>query len=181
MPAYVALLRGINLGNRRIKMEDLRAAFESWGYRNVDTLLASGNVVFTADETDPTTIKAVVEDGIRSSFGFESSALIRTAPQIAALVAADPANGIEATKDTKLHVTFLETPMGDEVELPYKSSHPDFEVRKIDSLHLFDIVNLGPRTGTLNLMDFLVKTFGDAQTTRTWNTVLKIQAKLEDL
>lgn len=178
MPEYVAFLRGINLGNRRIKMAELRAAFESWGFANVQTLLASGNVVFEAEEVDPAALKAAVEAGIRSSFGFDAAAVIRTAAQIAALVAADPAKNVAVTKDTKLHVTFLDTPLGDEVEWPYRSTAPDFEVRKIDPLHLFNIVTLGPKTGTLNLMDFLEKTFGETHTTRTWNTILKVQAAM---
>jgi uncharacterized protein (DUF1697 family) len=180
VPKYTALLRGVNLGGRRLKMDELRRAFADWGFGNPATILASGNVVFESDETDPAAVKAAVESGMQSSFGFASTALIRTAPQIAALVAADPAKGLKVTKDTKLHVTFLEEPLGAGIKLPYKSSEPDFEVRAIDPLHLFDIVTLGPKTGTVDLMDFLGKTFGDSATTRTWNTVLKIHAQLQD-
>jgi len=44
---YVALLAGINVGGRTIKMADLKALFESLGFTEVKTLLASGNVLFT--------------------------------------------------------------------------------------------------------------------------------------
>ena len=180
MSTYVALLRGINLGKRRLKMDELRRAFADWGFANPATLLASGNVVFDAQESDPEAVRAAVESGMQSSFGFKAPTVIRTASQIDALVAADPTQGVEVSKDTKLHVTFLDDPLKVEIVLPFESTEPDFKVRKIDDLHLFNIVVLGPSTGSVDLMSWLDKNFGDGATTRTWNTVLKIHAKLED-
>lgn len=52
MARVAAFLRGINLGNRRLKMDELRAVFEELGYSGVDTFLASGNVVFEAPEEE---------------------------------------------------------------------------------------------------------------------------------
>jgi uncharacterized protein (DUF1697 family) len=44
MPRYVALFRGINVGKaKRIAMADLRRLLEKLGYRDVKTLLNSGN------------------------------------------------------------------------------------------------------------------------------------------
>ena len=48
MPHYVAFLRGINLGKRRVKMNHLRDLFTAMGHENVSTYIASGNVVFTS-------------------------------------------------------------------------------------------------------------------------------------
>ena len=49
MPRYVALFRGINVGKaKRIAMADLRALLGKLGYTDVQTLLNSGNAVFTA-------------------------------------------------------------------------------------------------------------------------------------
>ncbi len=50
MERYVAFLRGMNLGNRRIKNEELRAEFEAMGFEEVATFRASGNVIFAAPE-----------------------------------------------------------------------------------------------------------------------------------
>src|SRR4029077_19756102 len=51
---YVAFLRGINVGgNRVLKMDDLRKAFESLGFKDVKTVLASGNVMFDAPRSTP--------------------------------------------------------------------------------------------------------------------------------
>ncbi len=48
MPTYVALVRGINVGRaKRVAMTDLRALFTNLGYGDVQTVLRSGNVVFS--------------------------------------------------------------------------------------------------------------------------------------
>ena len=46
MDRYVAFLRGMNLGSRRIKNDELRAEFEQLGFEDVATFRASGNVIF---------------------------------------------------------------------------------------------------------------------------------------
>ena len=178
MARYVALLRGINLGGRRLKMDELRAAFAALGFAEAQTLLASGNVIFTADTDNDAQLKGQIESGLEAEFGFPVPTILRSQSQIETLVEADPATGIPAHKDTKLHVSFLNAPLPAEIKLPHISADPDFEVHRIDELHLFDIVRLGPSTGSVDLMDWLATNFGVGATTRTWNTVLKIQTKL---
>ena len=49
---YLALLRGINVGGKnKVPMAELRASFEELGYQNVQTYIASGNVIFTSDKS----------------------------------------------------------------------------------------------------------------------------------
>src|SRR5678815_3231322 len=48
MPKFVAFLRAINVGNHTVKMDDLRRLFEQMGFANVETFIASGNVIFDA-------------------------------------------------------------------------------------------------------------------------------------
>ena len=55
MARYVALFGSINVGGNRLTMADLRAAFEAEGFRNVETVVASGNVLFDHDAR-PTTV-----------------------------------------------------------------------------------------------------------------------------
>ena len=91
---YIALLRGINIGpHKRIKMADLRQAFKSWGYSNIRTLLATGNVLFAATETNVETLQQNIEANIAETFGFDVPVIIRTLAQIQALAMADPFAG----------------------------------------------------------------------------------------
>jgi uncharacterized protein (DUF1697 family) len=87
----VALLRGINVGRaKRVAMADLRSLFESLGYRDVRTLLNSGNVVFTVppgaeEEPGPRLEKAILEN-----LGVSSRMTVLTASELAAILAGNP-------------------------------------------------------------------------------------------
>lgn len=64
MGRYVAFLRGMNLGGRRIKNEELRLRFEELGFVDVATFRASGNVIFSADRAKPEAVVARLEEGL---------------------------------------------------------------------------------------------------------------------
>ena len=72
---WVALLRGVNIGNVRIRMADLADALTDAGFEAVRTVLASGNVVLTADG-DAGSIAARVSDVIRDRFGYDITVIV---------------------------------------------------------------------------------------------------------
>ena len=60
---YVAFLRGINVGGKRlIKMEDLRRVVESIGLKNVRTFIASGNLLFETSQTNRDALARKIEE-----------------------------------------------------------------------------------------------------------------------
>jgi uncharacterized protein (DUF1697 family) len=63
MERYVAFLRGMNLGGRRIKNDELRREFEALGFADIACFRASGNVVFGADEGDEGALTSRIEAG----------------------------------------------------------------------------------------------------------------------
>lgn len=71
MNKYIAFLRGINVGNIRIKMLDLKLAFEQLGFTDVKTILQTGNVVFMADE-DASSIKSMLEKALTATFHYDA-------------------------------------------------------------------------------------------------------------
>ena len=72
MARYVALLRGINVGGITIRMADLKDVFTGLGYGDVRTVLASGNVLFDSESTDPAALKAEIEAALGPRFGYEA-------------------------------------------------------------------------------------------------------------
>ncbi|MDE3164376.1 MAG: DUF1697 domain-containing protein, partial [Acidobacteriota bacterium] len=67
----ISLLRGVNMGpHHRVRMEALRAVYESLGLRDVRTVLASGNVLFRAVARERAGIGKRIEDAIEREFGF---------------------------------------------------------------------------------------------------------------
>jgi uncharacterized protein (DUF1697 family) len=89
MTRFVCLLRGVNVNGVTVKSADLRAALEGLDYADVRTVLASGNVVFSADLTVPA-VKAAVEAQLRAVFGYDAWVVLFTAEQVRAIVADFP-------------------------------------------------------------------------------------------
>jgi uncharacterized protein (DUF1697 family) len=70
MPIYVAMLRGINVSGKMVKMERLRGSFETLGFDEVRTYVQSGNAVFHAEEKSPDKLAKKIENRIARDFGF---------------------------------------------------------------------------------------------------------------
>jgi uncharacterized protein (DUF1697 family) len=75
MKKQIAFLRGINVGNIRIKMSDLKLAFEKLGFQQVKTYLQTGNVVFESDKTLEET-KPILEKALSETFNYQAYVLL---------------------------------------------------------------------------------------------------------
>jgi len=108
MPRYVAFLRGINLGKRRIKMDRLRALFEELGFENVETFIASGNVFFESKVRDDLKLALQIERHLAKSLGYEADTFVRTIDEISAIVAFRPFSKTDLENPANtIHVGFL--------------------------------------------------------------------------
>ena len=88
---YLALLRGINVGGKNlVKMADLRAAFESMGFADVATYIASGNVLFRAPRQRREELAARIEAELAGRFGVELKVVLLTEAQLKAVVEGAP-------------------------------------------------------------------------------------------
>ena len=112
MPIYVAMLRGINVGpHKRIKMDRLRESFEKLGFKQVQTYIQSGNVVFKASKSSADALCMKIENKLLADFGFPVTVILRTQEELAEAVAKSPFVNERGIDLTRLHVTFLsETP-----------------------------------------------------------------------
>jgi uncharacterized protein (DUF1697 family) len=90
MNRYVAFLRGMNLGERRITNDDLRSHFEALKCKEVATFRASGNVIFAADGEPPSKLTARLEDGLAEALGYEVPVFLRSAKELLAIAAHEP-------------------------------------------------------------------------------------------
>lgn len=109
MERYVAFLRGMNLGNRRIKNPELQAEFEQLGFAEIATFRASGNVVFAVARREARAkLTARIEAGLLDGLGYDVPVYLRSAAEVSAIAAAEPfpAKDLAASKG-KLQVTML--------------------------------------------------------------------------
>lgn len=77
MTRFVAFLRGINLGKRRVENDELRGHFEAMGLEGVATFLASGNVVFDDPGEDRDGLERRIESHLGETLGFPVATLVR--------------------------------------------------------------------------------------------------------
>lgn len=108
-PDHAAFLRGINLGNRRPKMAELRDHFEAMGFDDVATFLASGNVLFHHDGSDRAALEAEIESNLEAALGYDVATFVRPLPELATLVERDVVTGATEEGFTP-HVVFLRQP-----------------------------------------------------------------------
>lgn len=173
MPAYIALLRGINLGGkRRVAMADLRAWLAELDYTDSRTMLQSGNAVFHTSKR-AATVESELEALLAERTGFTVDCVIRTVDELRAVVDADPLGSV-ADNGSRYHVSFLRT----------APKQPDFAPDAFAP----ELFHLGEREiyfwtpdGVMHskmLAAFPTKK-GEVATMRNWNTVTKLLALAE--
>ena len=89
MTSYVALLRGVNLGKRQLRMDDLRRIAADLGLERPRTYIASGNLLFASDNSEKA-LKAELEAALQKHMGARVGVMIRTAKEMAAVASANP-------------------------------------------------------------------------------------------
>ncbi|HEX5929319.1 MAG TPA: DUF1697 domain-containing protein [Solirubrobacterales bacterium] len=108
MERYVAFLRGMNLGRRRIKNEELRAEFEALGFEDVATFRASGNVIFSAARGSESALGKKIEAGLDDALGYEVPVFLRSCAEVVGIAAQKPFEPeLVAASKGKLQVLFL--------------------------------------------------------------------------
>ena len=108
MAAYIAMLRGVNVsGHNTIKMDVLRGLCQGLGFRNVETYVQSGNIVFQTATENPAALSKRIGETILESFGFDTAVIIRRSEEMRNVIAKNPFLKEKSIDSSKLHVTFL--------------------------------------------------------------------------
>jgi uncharacterized protein (DUF1697 family) len=174
MPRYVALFRGINVGKaKRIAMADLRDLLGTLGYRNVATLLNSGNAVFTARAATSEKHARRIREAVSDALGVDAHVIVKTAAEIDSIVSANTLARV-CTDDSRLLIALVQD------DLALKS------VKKLmeedwgnERLHVGrQAAYLWCADGILEsgVLEDLLRTSKGIGTTRNWATLKKIQA-----
>ena len=170
----MALLRGINVGRaKRVAMAELRALVEDLGYKDVRTLLNSGNVVFTVPGSHRGSPATRIEKTIPERFGLSARVTVLTAAEVASAVRDNPLSDV-ADNLSRLQVMVLADPEARTRLQPLLKQrwHPEVLALGQRVAHLWC-----PR-GVLDspLMVAASRAVGDAGTARNTATMTKLQA-----
>lgn len=178
MTRYVALLRGIAPADPRMRNVRLREVCEALGLRDVGTVVSSGNLILDTDGTDAVALEAELEAAWPQRLGFESTSIVRTYEQLAALREMAPFGDREHGKETYLLVTLLKDRIDRSFTTPTAPLGPGFELVAATDGELFSVSDTTARR-TPDAMAWLEREFGTAITSRTWRTISRILDRCE--
>lgn len=173
MPAYVVLLRAVNVGGtKKLQMADFRKMLEGLGYKRVETYIQSGNAVFDAAAPPAKAAKAIAA-ALEKLTGGPVGVLLRTHEELGKVIAGNP-YAREATADgARVHAVFLsgipeEAAIAGLEKIPARS---DRYHHAGDTLYLHLPDGAGESKFSAKTLDRIL---GVKVTARNWNTVVKL-------
>jgi len=132
MPKYVAFLRAINVGGHTVKMDHLRSLFEALEFSNVETFIASGNVIFDSSSKAAKALEKKIEAHLQKALGYNVATFIRSTSELAEVARYKPFSDAELTAEGNiLYIGFLEDSPGPEATqklLSFKTKVDEFHV-----------------------------------------------------
>jgi uncharacterized protein (DUF1697 family) len=177
----ISMLRGVNLArHHRIRMDALRALYESLGFDGVQTYIQSGNVIFRTGTRDLTRLARRIETAFEQAFGFHSDVILRTTAEMREVIAGNPFASQPGLEPAKLVVTFLATEPPDGAQQKIEAIPTSPEELRLRGRELYIYFPNGMGRSKLPLTQ-IGKALGSPGTARNWNTVLKLLALAEKL
>ena len=108
MKTFISLVRGINVGGRNaIKMSALREMYQQLGFSNVQSLIQSGNVVFSTEISDGQTLSSLISMEILNTFGFKVPVLVLEQKELIIILEDNPYLTDSSKNPDFIHLTFL--------------------------------------------------------------------------
>ena len=171
MKTHIALLRGINVGgHKKVLMAELRELLSNSGFKNVQTYIQTGNVVFQTGIKDISALENNIQKSIMNHFGFEVFVLVKTRQDLNRIFNACP---FSEEKKLKSYFTILHNRPNDElVKIASEKVYEGEEYQIInDCIYYFCEKGYGQAKFNMSLFERKLKT---ASTSRNYNTIVKL-------
>ncbi|RVU03594.1 DUF1697 domain-containing protein [Novosphingobium umbonatum] len=179
MARYIAFFSSINVGSNRLTMADLRYAFEREEFENVETVVASGNVLFDYDDRPSDGLEELLGHMMADRFDMDSFAAVRNAAEVRQAIEGNP---FSATgEENQVHTHFLSQQPApdrfDDLFAAYAGRGPERLAAGPRSLYV-DYVN---GVGASRLTGpFIERRLGCRGTARNMRSLRRILEKMED-
>jgi uncharacterized protein (DUF1697 family) len=171
-----AFLRAINVGGHTVTMERLRELFEQLGLQNVETFIASGNVVFDRGSQDEQAQRKRIEKHLHQSVGYEVVAFLRTERELGALVKGCPFAEAEVAAAQALNVALLQAPLTREAETRLQALGTELDAFRASGREVWWLCQAKQSESTFSNAVF-EKALGLKATFRGFNTLRRLAAK----
>jgi uncharacterized protein (DUF1697 family) len=176
MPRYIAFLRAINVGGHTVKMDALRQHFESLGFSNVETFIASGNVIFETNEKNAGSLEKIIESRLKESLGFEVATFLRTDGELAGIADYQPFRKPDLEAAAALNIAFLKGALADASVKKLMSLESDIDDFHVHGREVYWLCRMKQSESTFSNA-VLEKSLSIKTTLRGVNTIQKITAK----
>ena len=181
MAVIISMLRGVNVGgHNKIKMDALRALYESLGLRDVQSYVQSGNVIFRTKERDLTALTKRIQNGIERRFGFRPDLILRTCSELRDVIRRNPFAKRRGIEPNKFLVTFLAGDPGAEARENARKIKTEPEELGIDGREAYIYFPNGMARPKMS-WPAIERALGTSGTGRNWNTVNKLLEIAENL
>jgi len=178
MITYIAFLRGMNLGKRNIKMDELRRLFSELEFENVRTYIASGNVIFDAKEKDEARLTTKIEKHLKDSLGYDVRVMLRSRAELEAVLKNNPFKNPPAGTNT--YISFYDQAPGKAAMKKFLDErNSETEIFKFKGRELYMMFHGGFSDSEFFKKPNSEKQLGVTVTNRNLNTPVKILAMLE--
>lgn len=177
MPRYVALLRAINVGGHVVKMERLRAVFAGLGFSEVETFIASGNVIFSSPERDAAALERRCEAALAKALGYEVDTFIRTPEELAAIATHRPFASEPDAGGGAVYVTFVERPLAAAARKQIAALASPLDQFACKGREVYWCRRGNLLDSTVSAAD-MGKALGGSATVRNRNTIVRMVARL---
>jgi uncharacterized protein (DUF1697 family) len=176
MTTHIALLRGINVGgHKQVAMADLRALVARSGFSDVQSLLQTGNLLFSSQGKSPAQLERMLRDTFAAKLDLECEVFVRTAAEWRQIVAHNPFPEHAKSDPARLMMICLKEAPGAASMKALQAAIVGREQVRANGRHAYAIYPDGMGTSKLSLA-VIEKTLGTRGTARNWNTVLKVAA-----
>lgn len=178
MPRYIAFLRAINVGRgRSLKMQSLRQSFESLGFSNIETFIASGNVIFEASSKSVKSLQRTIARVLQEKLGYKVAVFIRTEAELASIANYRPFPQAKIESAAEFNILLL----ADRLDRPSRQNVMELQTNtnefRIREREIYWLRQKMPGKSSFSTVPFQ-KALGKQFTIRSANTVKKLPLKL---
>lgn len=177
MAKFIAFLRAINVGGHVVKMDQLGELFAAMSFANVETFIASGNVIFEAKSKDTNALERRIEKHLHKALGYQVATFVRTLAELDQIANHKPFAESEMTRPgNTLYVGFIADNLAKAVSQRVEALATDVDELKVTGREVYWLLHTNFSDSKLS-GSIVERTLGTKATFRNINTVRRILKK----
>lgn len=173
---YIVLLRGVNVGGRKIRMADLKALLINAGFSDMHTILQTGNIILNTSQRTSAAVEKLVQKILQETYGYPAKLLVLTPDELSRIAGMCP---FEETPDRHRYVVFTKNHFENQLVATAPQTNPAIEKMVLANGVVFWTVNKGSTLDSAFGKHIEQAGRKEFITTRNLNTVEKILEKTQ--